>query len=122
MKHSSGLTHLKDSQYLWHFLEKHEHPIANFTNYKTTVETSMEEIIEHFQRNYDIDIVPYLFTAHCSDKATFYRFILYLKKYLDIKTTHVHDEPNDTFVLHLLKQSECFEIMTILILFQYFFL
>lgn len=122
MKHSSSLIHLKDSQYLWHFLEIHEKTFSEFNNYKNSIEVVLGESIKDFQSKYDIDIVPYLFTAYCSKQAVFYRFILYLKKYVDIKNVFQQDMANDIFVFSLLENSETFEIITILILFQYFFL
>ena len=122
MKHSSSLTHLKDSQYLWHFLEIHEQPFSEFNNYKNNIEIILGESITDFQSKYDIDVLPYMFTAYCSKHKIFHRFMLYLKKYVDIKNVIQQDMANDIFVFRLLENSEPFEIITILILFQYFFL
>jgi len=122
MKHSSSLTHLKDSQYLWHFLDIHEQPFSAFNTYKDNIKTTLGENIIDFQTKYDIDVLPYLFTAFCSNQATFQRFILYLQKYVDTKNVIQQDMANDIFIFRLLENSEPFEIITILILFQYFFL
>lgn len=122
MKHSSNLTHLKDSQYLWHFLEIHEKPFAEYNDYKSNMDISVEEQVRGFQNKFDIDISPYLFTAHCLDSNTFHRFVLYMKRYIDVKDVKDHGVTNDMFTLHILEQSEAYEIMTILLLFQYFFI
>lgn len=124
MKHSqtSSISHLKDSQYLWHFLDIHEQPFSQYTKYKSILTEDIENSAKDFQTKYDIDVLPYLFTAFYTNPNTFHRFILYLKRYIDLQDNIQNDVANDIFVLNLLERSEPFEIIIILIAFQYFFL
>ncbi len=122
MKHATCLTHLNDSQYLWYFLEIHDKAFTDYEQYKYNIDYYTEIISKDFQSKYDINILPYLYTAYTSNANIFHRFLLYLHKYIDKNIEFNNDLSNDRFICKLLETCEPYQIMATLLSFQYYFL